>query len=89
MTVKTADSKGRVTLGAKYAYATLIYEETEGGVIILKPGAVVPQREAWLHNNKVASHLVDRGLWEARERKFSDNPPDLRAAADWIDALED
>ncbi len=51
MNTKTADTKGRVALGQKFAGRTFIVkEESESGDIILTPGAVIPEREMWLFN---------------------------------------
>ena len=89
MTYRTTDRQGRLSLGGKYANTTLIIEEAADGTVVLRPAAVVPAPEAWLYKNKKARALVERGLRQARAGRLSADPPDLAAAAEWADALED
>lgn len=90
MTVKVADSKGRLALGGRYANATMIVEESEdGAVITLKRAVTIPVNETWLFRNPKALDLVLRGLEEARAGKLSATPPDLDADEAWVDDLED
>ena len=79
MKTKTADSKGRVALGRDYANRPVIIErvsETEIRVILAR---VIPEREAWLLENEAARASVLRGLEQARQRQFVENPPDVDA----------
>jgi hypothetical protein len=90
MTVKVADSKGRIALGSRYANATMIIEEREdGAVITLKRAVTIPVNEEWLFRNPKALDLVLRGLEEARAGKVSATPPDLDADEAWVNDLED
>jgi hypothetical protein len=77
--VKNVDSKGRIALGSSFANSTVLIEEGEGGEIIIKRASVIPQREAWLYDNKTALASLRRGLSEAAERKFAKGP-DLKAS---------
>jgi hypothetical protein len=79
MTTKLADSKGRIALGKAYAGAMVIVDDTDPFQIILKPAVAVPASEAWLYNNEKALTLVRTGLKQAKEGKFSKNPPDIEA----------
>jgi hypothetical protein len=77
MTVKMADSKGRIVLGPQFANKPVIIEEVDDTEVRVIAAEVVPQRELWLHRNIKASDSVHRGLEQAKARRFSRNPPDL------------
>ena len=80
MTTKTADSKGRVALGKAFANSPVIIQwvsPTEARVVKAK---VIPESEAWLWDNQEAFGMVKQGLHEAKQRKFTENPPDLDLA---------
>ena len=77
MTVKIADSKGRIVLGPRFANKPVIIEEVDDTEVRVIAAEVVPQRELWLHRNIKARDSVDRGLAQAKARMFSRKPPDL------------
>ena len=77
MTVKIADSKGRVVLGPQFANKPVIIEEVDETEVRVIAAEVVPQRELWLHRNIEARDSVQRGLEQAKARKFGRKPPDL------------
>lgn len=83
MTTKTADSKGRVALGAKFANKTVIIEEVDDTEVRVIAATVIPERELWLHQNDKAGAAVQRGLEQARAKKFSASPPDLASDTGW------
>ena len=62
MTTKTADSKGRISLGSRFANQTVIIEEVDPTEIRVTLAPVIPQREIWLHKNATAKASVSRGL---------------------------
>ena len=79
MVAKLVDSKGRILLDKSYAGAKMLVEKREDGTIVLRPAVTVPADEAWLWRNKKALAMVQKGLKEARQRRFV-RPPDLVAA---------
>lgn len=85
---KDIDSKGRLTLGASFANRTVIVEE-RGDEIVLKLARIIPDREAWLYENDEALASVRSGLRQARNRKFAEQGPDLKAASELADELQD
>ncbi|HEV2970155.1 MAG TPA: hypothetical protein VGY55_09205 [Pirellulales bacterium] len=89
MTTKTADDKGRIALGPRFANKTVIIEEIDATEVRVIVAAVVPERELWLHQNPRAKASVQRGLAQAKARKFSKNPPDLAKDAALVEKLED
>jgi len=76
-----ADPKGRVTLGRKYAGATLLVEQAENGTLILRPAVTVPSAEAWLWKNKKALASVQAGIEDARRGRRAAAPNMTKAAA--------
>jgi len=85
---RQADSKGRITLGGAFAHRTLLVEERDDE-IVLRLARVIPEREAWLYENRGALDSVRKGLAQARTGKFARPGPDLKAAADLADELPD
>lgn len=86
---KTTDAKGRVALGQRFANKTVIIREVDATEVLVTIARVIPEREAWLYESKVAKGLVTTGLRQAKAREFSDSPPDLDADAALADALEE
>jgi hypothetical protein len=78
--IRNLDSKGRITLGEKFANRTVIVEERKSGEFILRLARVVPEPEGWLYDNRRALSSVRRGLAQAKAGKFGP-PPNLGAAA--------
>ena len=78
MTTKTVDSRGRVTLGSRYANRLVIVREQEDGTLKIIPAEAVPAREAWLYKNPEALKAVRQGLEEAQAGRFAEGP-DLEA----------
>ena len=67
--VKTIGASGQISLGKQYAGRTVIVDELEEGVWMIKTAQVIPDNERWLHTPEVKASL-DRALeWSAR------NPP--------------
>jgi hypothetical protein len=89
MTTKTTDSKGRLTLGERFANRTVIVEEIDDTAVRITLARVVPEREIWLHENRAAAAAARRGLAEARAGKFSCDGPDLAADTALADTLQD
>jgi predicted transcriptional regulator len=65
MAIKTADSKGRIALGPKFANKTFIIEEVDATEFRVIAAAVIPEREMWLHKSEAAMAMVQRGLQQA------------------------
>jgi hypothetical protein len=87
--IKTVDSKGRITLGQRFANKPVIVEDLSDTEVKISLARVIPEREMWLWQNPEARDLVLRGLEQARARQFAENPPDIDADAEWADELED
>ena len=89
MTTKTADSKGRITLGSRFANQTVIVEDVDPTEVRVILAQVIPQREVWLHKNPKAKAAVLRGLAQAKAGKAVKSPLDAEAAARLMEQLDD
>jgi hypothetical protein len=89
MTTKTADSKGRVSLGSRFANQTVIVEEVDSTEVRVTLAEVVPKREVWLHKNPKAKAAVLRGLAQAGAGKTAKSPPDPNRDASLVERLDD
>jgi hypothetical protein len=65
MITKTADSKGRISFGPRFANKTFIIEEVDATEVRIIAAAVIPEREMWLYKNDKAMAAVQRGLQQA------------------------
>jgi len=91
MQTKTTDNKGRITLGERFANRTVIVEEVDETEVRVTLARIIPEREAWLYQNQAAREAVQRGIDQAKERRFAApaDAPDLAADAELADAIED
>jgi hypothetical protein len=87
--IKTVDSKGRVTLGQRFANRPVIIESISDTEVKISLARVIPEREMWLFQNPEAREMVFRGLEQAKARQFAESPPDLDADEEWVRELED
>ncbi len=88
LSVKTTDSKGRLTLGAEFAGKQFIMVRKEGNVLQMIPAETVPTREAWLYKNPKALSAVLEGLDQAKAGELFEGP-DLDAALELADKIGD
>lgn len=67
-----ADSKNRISLGAKGKIKTRIYKVYQNalGQIVLDPQVTIPAHEQWLFKNAEAAESVQSGLKDAKQRKL-------------------
>jgi hypothetical protein len=84
---RNADSKGRLTLGERFANRTVLIED-HGCELVIRLAKVIPEQEAWLYENKDALTRVRRGLKQAREGRTTKGP-DLAAARRLADSIPD
>ena len=89
MTTKTLDSKGRVTLGLKFAGQTVVIDDSNPSCIQIRPVVLIPAEEAWLYQNQVAIDRVRKGLADAIVGNFADKGHDIENDLDWLGDVED
>jgi hypothetical protein len=73
VTTVRPDSKGRITLGRLLkGVSSLSVTVDDDGRIILEPYQEVPQREAWLYQNRAALEQLRAGIQQAAEGSVHD-----------------
>jgi hypothetical protein len=78
--IKTVGSSGQISLGKKFAGQTVLLDEIETGVWIVKLGRFIPENEKWLHRPEVQAELNEAIAWA------EENPP-KRTNFDKLEAL--
>jgi hypothetical protein len=68
--IKTVGSSGQISLGKKFAGQTVMLDEIEAGVWIVKIGRFIPDNEKWLHRPDVQAELNEAITWA------EENPPE-------------
>ncbi len=74
--IKTVGASGQISLGKQHAGKTVLVEQPEAGVWIVRTAQVIPDNERWLHTPK-AKKILDKALaWAdshpAQESDFED-----------------
>jgi Putative transposon-encoded protein (DUF2080) len=76
--IKTIGNSGQISLGKEYAGRTVIVEQVERGVWIVRTAQVIPDNERWLHAPQATSDL-DKALELSDRTERSES--DLKALA--------
>ena len=77
-TIKTIGRSGQIALGKEYAGRSVLVDQLEPGVWIIKLGEFLPDSERWLYDTQV-QHEVEEAITWAEQ-----NPPrptDIEALA--------
>ena len=67
--IKTVGSSGQISLGKKFAGKTIMLDEIQAGVWIIKLGRFIPDNEKWLNAPGVQAELNEAITWA------NENPP--------------
>jgi hypothetical protein len=71
--IKVIGSSGQISIGKQHAGRTVIVDEVEEGVWVIKASKVVPESELWLHE-PAAAKKVKAGLeWAASHPPVESN----------------
>jgi hypothetical protein len=68
-TIKTVGRSGQIALGKEYAGRSVLVDELEPGVWIIKLGQFIPDSERWLYEEQVQQEVAEAIAWAER------NPP--------------
>lgn len=61
--IKTVGTNGQISLGKKFAGQTVILDEIDSGIWIIKLGRFIPDNERWLHSPSVQAELNEAIAW--------------------------
>lgn len=61
--VKTVGSSGQISLGKQFAGHTVLVDEIDTGVWMIKLGKFIPDNEKWLHRPGVQAELDEAIAW--------------------------
>ena len=67
--IKTIGSSGQISLGKEYAGRTVMVEEIESGVWMVRTARVIPDNELWLHSAEARENLDKALEWSARSSR--------------------
>ena len=87
--IKIVDSKGRVSLGRRFANKPIIMEDLSDTEVKISMARVIPEREMWLWQNPEAGDMVFSALERLKRGEFAENPPDIYADEELVSQLED
>jgi hypothetical protein len=62
-TIKTIGSRGQISLGKEYAGRTVLVEEVERGVWLIKTAKIIPDNEMWLHEEPARARVDKAIAW--------------------------
>ena len=77
--IKTIGSNGQISLGKEHAGKSVLVDEVEPGVWVVKIGQFVPDSERWLHTTEAKAKLDEAIAWAEKTRP-SDNFAEIEAA---------
>jgi len=77
--IKTVGSSGQISLGKKYAGQTVMLNEIDAGVWIVKLGRFIPDNEKWLHGPNVQTELNEAVSWAEENSPKETNFEELEA----------
>jgi hypothetical protein len=78
-TIETIDSNGQISLGKEYAGKTVLVDEIEPGVWVVKTGTFMPDNERWLHEPANRAKLDEAIAWAETAAPPSDNFAEIEA----------
>ena len=77
--IKTVGRSGQISLGKKFAGQTIMLDEIQAGVWVIKLGQFIPDNEKWLHAPDVQAELNEAIAW-AEENSPKDSNIEKLAA---------
>jgi len=78
--IKTIGASGQITLGKEYSGRTVVVEELEPGVWMVKVGKFIPDNEQWLHEPENKAKLDSAIAWAEANPALSDNFAEIESA---------
>jgi len=77
--IKTVGSSGQISLGKKFAGQTVLVDEIQAGVWMVKVGRFIPDNEKWLHGIDIQAELNEAIAWAEKNPPKDTNFEELEA----------
>jgi hypothetical protein len=77
--IKTVGRSGQISLGKKFAGQTVMVDEIQAGVWMVKVGRFIPDNEKWLHGQDVRAELNEAITWAEKNPPKDTNFEELEA----------
>ena len=77
--IKTVGSSGQISLGKKFAGQTVLVDEIQAGVWMVKVGRFIPDNEKWLHGPDAQAELNEAITWAEKNPPKDTNFEELEA----------
>jgi len=78
--IKTIGASGQISLGKEYSGLTVLVDEIEPGVWIVKAGQFIPDSEQWLHTPENKAKLNEAIAWAETHPSHADTLAEIEAA---------
>jgi hypothetical protein len=78
--VKSIGSSGQISLGKEFAGRQVLVESPAKGVWIIRTATIIPDNEAWLHEEKTLKNLKKAIAWAAKHPAKASDPDELLVA---------
>jgi hypothetical protein len=78
--IKTIGASGQITLGKEYSGKTVLVDEIEPGVWMVKVGEFIPDSERWLHEPAEKAKLDEAIAWAEANPACAANLAEIEAA---------
>lgn len=80
--IKTIGASGQISLGKEYAGRSVLIEQIEPGVWIIKIGEFVPESEKWLSRQDIKVDLDEAIAWAEKNPPKPSDVDDLERSLD-------
>ncbi len=77
--IKTVGRSGQISLGKKFAGQTVMVDEIQAGVWMVKVGRFIPDNEKWLYGQDVRAELNEAITWAEKNPPKDTNFEELEA----------
>jgi hypothetical protein len=77
--IKSVGRSGQISLGKKYAGQTVLIDQIETGVWIIKLGRFIPENERWLQQPSIQRDLDEAIQWAEKNPPRESDPKSLES----------
>lgn len=79
--VKSIGSSGQISLGKEFAGRQVLVETPAKGVWIIRTATIIPDHEAWLHQEETKKSLKKALAWTTKNPAKGSDPDQLPVAS--------